>query len=571
MSQRLNSFLVLSVLVSLFVLSTLEAQSYALNGGPLRVKPRNGWKAFEVISTGDNPAGDGQNWTMPTTFDGLGAQLVGSDTLRVQVNHEIGDATISQVDLNLGSLLDAISNTIVGGTPDVNFVNSAQQAYSRWSNDAGQTWTNTTGVSNTNFNRFCSGQSYLPNTFGADRGFVDNVYVTGEESFGASGFNRLFALDLDNRDFYQLSGVSGSAAGGLGGMPFDSWENAALVDTGETDHVALLLSPDGGTQSMQIYIGEKGKDPNGNASSDFLARNGLAYGSYYYLNDFLPGSGTSTNGTFDTTISGSLNSSKLEDVDTSPSEPTRVVLGDQDSGLFTFDFDLDFSGGSFSAGTSGFSLTKTQNHVNNTVDSFGDADNVEWTEPTEIGGKQYPEGVIFVNEDTNNGEIWMTTPLGLTDPNGNVLIKIGDTVGLSAATETSGILDISGLLGFTPGNVLLTSNQSTSGTLASSLSVLINPDLSAGSADFDGDGLVTGLDFLTWQEGATDASASGQSEGDANINGAIGSTDLAIWAAQYGGAPETPVLASVPEPSIAWLLLTSSLVWLRFRRKTSCH
>ena len=116
--------------------------------------------------------------------------------------------------------------------------------------------------------------------------------------------------------------------------------------------MALLLSPDGGTQRMQLYIGEKGKDSVGGASSSFLARNGLAYGSYYYLNDTLPAIGTpSTDGFFDTTTLGSLVSAKLEDVDTNPNDPTQVVIGIQETGLFTFDFNLDFGGGSFNAST----------------------------------------------------------------------------------------------------------------------------------------------------------------------------------------------------------------------------
>lgn len=63
------------------------------------------------------------------------------------------------------------------------------------------------------------------------------MYITGEEG----GTNRLFALDLAERDLYQLSGVAGGAAGGIGGMPFDAWENAALLDTGEI----WMNEPDG--------------------------------------------------------------------------------------------------------------------------------------------------------------------------------------------------------------------------------------------------------------------------------------------------------------------------------------
>jgi hypothetical protein len=57
-------------------------------------------------------------------------------------------------------------------------------------------------------------------------------------------------------------------------------------------------------------------------------------------------------------------------------------------------------------------------------------------------------------------------------PDGSGLIKIADTIGISTASETSGILDISILVGYQPGSVLLTSNQGSK----SSLIVLINPE-----------------------------------------------------------------------------------------------
>jgi len=376
-------FLVHSIAIGTMALSASTAS--ALDGGTLQVNTHNGWSAFEVISVRDNPVGDGFDYSMLGTFDGLGAFNPDPSTLRIHVNHEISDTAISEVNLDLASFRTAIANTISNGVPGNSFVTSARQAYDRWSSDGGTTWTDTSNTSNTNFSRFCSGQSYLPNTFGPGRGFVDNVYVTGEESFGNLNFSRLFALDSDNRDFYQLSGVSGAAAGGLGGMPFDSWENAALLDTGETDHVALLLSPDGGTSRMQLYIGEKGKGTDGSASNDFLARNGLAYGSYYYLNDMLPTSEISTDGTFDTTTAGALTASKLEDVDTSPSDPTRVVLGNQNFGVFNFDFDLDFSGSGFDAAGSGFSITRTHANASGRLGSLGDPDNVEWSAPTVLG------------------------------------------------------------------------------------------------------------------------------------------------------------------------------------------
>ncbi len=537
-----SSFVLVLLALSIFVRST---PALALDGGILRVNTLNGWKAFEVITVGNNPADDGISYSMPGAFDGVGAWLTDPSTLRLQINHELTDASISEVDLDLSSFQTAISNMISSGnTGGGSFVNSARQAYDRWTDDAGSTWTNTSSTSNTSFSRFCSGQSYAPNTFGTDRGFVDEIYITGEETSGG----HLFAIDSVNRDFYDLSASTGSASGGFGGMPSDNWENAALLDTGETNHVALMLSLDGGSQIMQIYIGEKGKDASGSASTSFLARNGLAYGSYYYLNDKLPNlADPSTDGFFDTTIPGKLSSSKLEDIDTSPSNPNQVVLGDQDSGLFTFDFSLDFSGGSFNSGTSSFSITKIQNHVDNADGSFGDADNVDWVDATTLNGVSYPEGLIFVNEDTgtSGGEIWVM------EPDGNGLTKIGDTIGISGSTETSGIFDVSQMVGYEPGSIMLTVNQGAN----SSMSVLINPDatlLATGQpGDFNGDGFVNGADFLAWQRG--------------EVSDPPSASDLALWEAQYGVGGLASNVASVPEPSSGLLILLASIRWFRCR------
>ncbi len=263
-------------------------------------------------------------------------------------------------------------------------------------------------------------------------------------------------------NFVKLSGTIGSAPGGIGGMSFDAWENAALIDTGETNHIALVLSPDGGSSSLKLYIGLKGKDSNGSSSNSFLARNGLAYGRWYYLKSSLPGSVGSTNsGTFDTTSAGALSASKMEDIDTSPSKPDRIVLGNQNSGVFTFDFDLVFSGG-FSAGASRFTVTKISSTSggSNSVDA---PDNVDWTAATNLAGVSYPDGLIFVNEDNSTGEIWSMKP------NGSSKVRVGQT---TVGAESSGIFDLSAFVGFAPGSVLVTNNQGS----PSSMTVLINPN-----------------------------------------------------------------------------------------------
>ena len=458
--------------------ATIAPNVYAIDGGTLQIEAENGWLAFEVISSGED-ADDGFKYPMPDTFDGIGAQLLDDWTLRVQVNHERGEAgplaNISEVNLDLANFKTAIANMISSGNTGVDsFVTSARQAYDRWSDDGGATWTDTDNWNTTKFKWFCSGQSYLANTFGPDRGFVDGIYINGEEQ--GLPFGRLFALDLANRDFYQVSGNAGSAPGGIGGMPFDSLENAALVDTGETDHVALLMSPDFGSQTMRMYIGEKGKAPDGSASNSFLARNGLAYGSWYYLNDSLPDFvDEKTKGFFDTTLDGALTSSKMEDVDTSPSDPTKVVLGDQDSGTFTFDFKLVFSGGSFNTKASNFSITKLRNNEDGDG-NLGDPDNVDWTDTTTLNGETFKDGLIFVNEDNSRGEIWVM------EPDGSNPVVIGHSLPQAGGfgAESTGVLDISTLVGYNPGSVVLSNNQ---GFFDSSLSVLINPNATLRSED----------------------------------------------------------------------------------------
>jgi hypothetical protein len=526
--------------------AALISPAYALDGGTLQMIPRNGWRAFEVISVGDNPAGDGFSYVMPGTFDGLGAWMPESSTLRVAVNHETADASVSEVNLNLASFKAAINNVITGGTTGgVSFVSSARQAYARWTNDGGSVFTDTADATTTAFYRFCSGQSYDPDTFGLGRGFVDYIYITGEEG----STNRLFALDLPNRDFYRISGVTGAAPGGIGGMPFDSWENAALLDTGETNHVALLLSPDGGTSRMQLYIGEKGKGTTGAPSADFLARNGLAYGSYYYLNDTLPASGTSLDGFIDTTVAGALASTKLEDVDASPADPTQAVLGDEDSGVFTFDFNLDFTSGSFYAAGSSFSITKILNHNNDVDGLIGDADNVDWTAPTVLGGVSYPAGLIFVNEDsgTFNGETWICRP------DGSGLTLIADNVGIATALESSGVLDVSRLVGYYPGSVILTTNQ---GSIAS-LTVLINPAATPILAgDFTENATVDADDLAAWKAGFGAPANATHKQGDADGDGDADGADFLAWQQQFGSG--TAGFSAAPEPASWFLMLLAA-------------
>ena len=86
------------------------------------------------------------------------------------------------------------------------------------------------------------------------------------------------------------------------------------------------------------------------------------------------------------------------------------------------------------------------------------------------------------------------------------------------------------------------------------------------NADFDGDGLVTGNDFLIWQSNVGLAGQTDNSNGDANGDGVVGDADLTVWEGQYGTAPLGAAVAAVPEPSSLLLCVSAAGLLLRRRR-----
>lgn len=205
------------------------------------------------------------------------------------VNHEshVGGscdsnpASVSEVLLDKAKLQVAINNVIQsasGSTGGVSFVNSIGRAYDLFRNKDGMLVSSFGGRE---FERFCSGQVFEADTYGPNIGFVDRLYIFGEEVSNNDG--RIFVIH--EKTLYLVSGNgSGNAAtvqGGFNGIAYDSLENAALVSTGEEDHVALFLSPDFGSEALKMYIGKKGFKTDGqgcgacSGDENLLARNGL--------------------------------------------------------------------------------------------------------------------------------------------------------------------------------------------------------------------------------------------------------------------------------------------------------
>jgi len=87
-------------------------------------------------------------------------------------------------------------------------------------------------------------------------------------------------------------------------------------------------------------------------------------------------------------------------------------------------------------------------------------------------------------------------------------------------------------------------------------------------ADFNGDNVVDGLDFLIYQRNM--GTGTTQPEGDANGDGMVDDADLAIWEANYGSVvPLAAAIAAVPEPtSVALFGVCAMVLSLGVRRRS---
>jgi len=453
----------------------------ALDGAnPLNLAPLNGWDGFELVTQLDDISAiddPGYGTTASRgTYDGLGAYLSGS-TLSIFVNHEVtNNAAISRVDLDLDDFRQAINNSIDNGaTPfPTSIVTGMGYAYDTIFDGTYNAISNSSPVASgtvavgnysaANFSRFCSGSSYLANSFGANRGFVDEMYITGEEVFNSSG--KFYALDSATETLWEAPDLGGG-----------SWENAALVDTGNTTHTALILSPDGTDNRIHLYVGEKGVDTNSDGEIDFLERNGLRGGTTYY---FIPDLGFSTfdlpdgtvPGTWSTSTVGALTEDKLEDVHTNPADGSQVLLGDQTDGVYRIDLDLQFSGNVLDTANSPVTIDQIVPETG--IGSLGNPDNLTWSE----------DGKIYIQQDGAGDDIWQM------DPDGTNRVQIA-----SAFSEPSGIFDVSGYAGYEPGSVFLSSVQGSSGSSGAQLTVLISPDAVVPEPSGCGLALLAGLFF----------------------------------------------------------------------------
>ena len=462
------------------------------------------------FTNGLNPGG---SVYAPTgILDGIGSYDNGDGTFTVLVNSELSSSVAYPYQVAYAASEGAVaSNVNITGARinrlivDKDVDDNAANGYQSQIIAGGLAYSTVIGADGNGFDRFCSSTLFNANQFGAGRGFADRLYITGEENSGA-----LYVLDPS-------TGVLREApALGKG-----SWENAALVDTGSSDTVAVLLFDD--TKApLYMWVGSK------NPSGDLLDRNGLRSGNLYA---WKPGDGVIPEAGSDSTpgpdsddlraiasgsplsggwvllgdqawvagqtasqlraaavAAGAMQFSRPEDGDTNPLNGQQVVFnttgnadfgsGDKYGNVITLDFATAF-GANGQLNGDGSTVLKVIYDGDKLIDpttGLRSPDNLTWS----------ADGHIYVQEDrtvtpwgAEDGSIWALSATQVDALTGQAVaerwaviqrqtpygqtdaLAIGPAPGYanSGEWESSGIVDVSALYGAAPGTYFLADVQ----------------------------------------------------------------------------------------------------------------
>ncbi len=153
-------------------------------------------------------------------------------------------------------------------------------------------------------------------------------------------------------------------------------------------------------------------------------------------------------------------------------------------------------------------------------------------------------GTMLTMTISGAGTAYYTTD-GVTDPR-----LIGGGVNSSPEVKI-----YSGPIEVQPGQTLLVRNRMPNGAW----SVLVEANFTAAEqpGDYDGDGIVTGNDFLVWQQSLGSVATPPGSGADGNGNGSVDAGDLSVWRDNFGPAAAIAVAADAEFtlPANAFLFL----------------
>ncbi len=237
----------------------------------LRGWPGSGVAVSPLLTVGEPIDG---GYRLPGVLDGTAAFALGPDRVLLLVNHELGARRGYAYELANGTELrgarvsalelDVRSRRIVGGRLAYDsvrdrrgrLVSRAAQINEGRGGDAG-------------LDALCSAAGYRAGSLG----FVDDLMLTHEEASSREGHphgGSVWALDVRDRELWALPAL------GRG-----TWENSVALptpDAGQPDgHVALLLGDDYERGGAPLYLWLGRKQPGGT----FPERNGLASGSLF--------------------------------------------------------------------------------------------------------------------------------------------------------------------------------------------------------------------------------------------------------------------------------------------------
>jgi hypothetical protein len=220
---------------------------------PEQMEGLGDWTTDAVFTIGETFGG----YTPPGIPDGMGAFDAGS-TVKIVANHELRPTQGYEYMLANGTMLPGARVSSLVFDKESRELVSMGPAYHTIVNRAGEVVDDASDLDFGGLNRLCSA-GYVP---AGEAGFVDNVFLTGEETGGGTEF----ILDVDGEILYAAPWMGRAA-----------WESAAALDvaTINSTHVAVLIGDDRGDAALLLYVGEK--QPGG----DFLARNGLSNGRLY--------------------------------------------------------------------------------------------------------------------------------------------------------------------------------------------------------------------------------------------------------------------------------------------------
>lgn len=481
---------------------------------PSQLKGLNGYTVDPIFTVGEK-IGD---YVPPGILDGIGAFSLNDTTVRLLVNHELGNTVGYKYSLANGTQLPGARVSFFDVDKRTFQITDSGLAFDKIINRKGEVVDAASDLDFGGLARFCSAALFEANGFGTGKGFADRIFFTGEENDGGTEF----ALDTATNTLYALPWLGRAA-----------WENVTELDTGSTDKVAILIGDDRDPAPLILYVGKK-------TAGGFLERNGLANGELFVwvaddptnASDAIEldprnfaGTNNSTKGKFvkidyyrpdlantavdsadaGTTIQDDLGYdaqgfatqaqqdklaadvkaflfSRPEDVATNPFDGTQAVLastgresifGGADTWGTTYKIDVDFTG--LASGTINADATILYDGNEADKKDFGlrSPDNLDWAD----------DGKIYIQEDRAISSVLSSTPLfGATSKQETSIYSLDPSAANPSATltrigqvdrsaiptgqvdsnpadlgnwETSGILDVSNLFGAKPGELFI--------------------------------------------------------------------------------------------------------------------